>query len=82
LEWDLWNMDKGRAQKLDTLAKVLGLPSSKDEMDGSMVWEYYQNGKLEDIKKYCMKDVVLTRQVYRKMTFEELNSINEDVDFK
>jgi hypothetical protein len=30
-------MDKTHAQKLDTLAKVLGLPTSKDEMDGSMV---------------------------------------------
>ena len=37
-EWELWNF--GKAQKLDTLAKVLGLPSSKDDMDGSMVWKY------------------------------------------
>src|SRR5690348_5402674 len=35
LEWELWNFTK--SQKLDTLAKVLGLPTSKDEMDGSMV---------------------------------------------
>ena len=68
-EWELWGF--GHAQKLDTLAHVLGLPSSKDEMDGSMVWEYYQKGKLEDIYKYCMKDVELTRKVYYKMTFEE-----------
>ena len=72
LEWDLWNMERGRAQKLDTLAKVLGLPTSKDEMDGSMVWKYYQDGRIADICRYCMKDVELTRQVYYKMTFEEL----------
>lgn len=70
-EWELWGYQK--AQKLDTLAKVLGLPTSKDEMDGSMVWEYYQKGKIQEIKKYCMKDVALTRLVYYKMTFEELS---------
>jgi len=66
-EWDLWSFSK--AQSLDTLAHVLGLPTSKDEMDGSMVWKYFQDGKMEDICKYCMKDVELTRQVYYKMNF-------------
>lgn len=80
-EWELWGFQK--AQKLDTLAKVLGLPTSKDEMDGSMVWQYYQNGKMEEIYKYCMKDVELTRLVYYKMTFEEpgLESLPKDISF-
>lgn len=72
MEWELWNMMK--SQKLDTLAKVLGLPTSKDEMDGSMVAEYFKQGKIEDIKRYCMKDVELTRKVYYKMTFEQMPS--------
>ncbi|CAN5191349.1 3'-5' exonuclease [soil metagenome] len=72
LEWELWNMDRDRKQKLDTLAKVLGFPTSKDEMDGAMVWPYYQDGKQSDICRYCMKDVELTRKVYYKMTFEEM----------
>lgn len=62
VEWELWNMDRTRVQKLDTLAKVLGLPTSKDEMDGSMVWQYFQDGKIDEICKYCMKDVELTRK--------------------
>jgi hypothetical protein len=70
MEWELWNMMK--AQKLDTLAHVFGLPTSKDEMDGSMVAEYFKQGRIEEIKKYCMKDVELTRKVYYKMTFEEM----------
>lgn len=68
-EWSLWSFEKN--QKLDTLAKVLGLPTSKDEMDGSMVWDYFQEGRIEEICKYCMKDVELTRKVYKKMVFEE-----------
>lgn len=71
-EWELWGYQK--AQKLDTLAKVLGFPTSKDEMDGSMVWKYYKEGKIDDICKYCMKDVELTRQVYYKMTFGDPHS--------
>ncbi len=70
-EWNLWNFDKDKMQKLDTLAKVFGFPTSKDEMDGSMVWPYYQEGRIEEICKYCMKDVELTRKVYKKMTFED-----------
>lgn len=68
-EWELWGF--GKAQKLDTLAKVLNLPTSKELMDGSEVWKYYQEGKIADICAYCMKDVELTRLVYYKMTFEE-----------
>jgi hypothetical protein len=70
MEWELWNF-MGK-QKLDTLAKVLNLPTSKDEMDGSMVWDYFKQGRIEEINKYCMKDVELTRKVYYKMTFEEM----------
>jgi len=80
LEWSFWNYDKDKNHKLDTLAKVLGLPSSKDEMDGSMVWKYYQDGKIEDICKYCMKDVELTRQIYYKMTFED-QAFGDDINF-
>lgn len=80
-EWELWGYQK--AQKLDTLAKVLNLPTSKGEMDGSMVWKYYKEGKIEDICKYCMKDVELTRLVYYKMTFEEqsANPTSKDLNF-
>ena len=74
-EWDLWNF--GKTQKLDTLARVLGLPSSKDKMDGSMVWPYYREGRIDEINKYCMKDVELTRKVYYKMTFEDMPSDEE-----
>jgi DNA polymerase elongation subunit (family B) len=72
-EWTKWAFTSG--PKLDTLAKVLKLKTSKDAMDGSEVYQYFLDGKLDDICAYCMKDVVLTRQVYYRMNFEEASDI-------
>lgn len=68
-EWDKWAF--GHAHKLDTLARVLGIRSSKDKMDGSEVYDFYKAGKLDDIYEYCMKDVLVTRQVYKRLTFQQ-----------
>jgi predicted PolB exonuclease-like 3'-5' exonuclease len=78
LQWEMWNMQK--KQKLDTLAKIFNLPTSKDEMDGSMVYDYFKQGRLDDICRYCMKDVVLTRSVYYKMAYDDIAS-SEDLPF-
>jgi DNA polymerase elongation subunit (family B) len=72
-EWTKWAFNQG--PKLDTLAKVLSLPTSKDDMDGSQVYPYFLDGKLDDICAYCMKDVILTRQVYYRMNFDEASEI-------
>lgn len=72
-EWSKWAFNQG--PKLDSLAKVLKLQTSKDAMDGSEVWKYYQEGKIDEICAYCMKDVVLTRQVYYRMNFMEASDI-------
>lgn len=69
-EWTKWAYNG--SVKLDTLAKVLNFKTSKDEMDGSQVWPYYEDGKIDEICKYCMKDVELNRLVYYKMIFEEV----------
>lgn len=54
---------------LDLLAALMGVPSPKENMDGSMVNDAYwlQEG-LEDIKDYCERDVVTTIQVYLGLT--------------
>lgn len=68
-EWEKWNTTS--FIKLDTLAKALGLQSSKDGgIDGSKVYDYYLDNKFEEIYDYCARDVKLTREVYKKMTFE------------
>lgn len=45
--------------KLLHSAQALRMPG-KETMDGSMVDQYYEEGKLEEIKKYCFHDVFQT----------------------
>lgn len=69
-EWNMWSSSRTGTSSLDALAKAMGLPTSKDDLDGSQVWPAYQAGKIEEICEYCKKDVELTRQIYRRMEFE------------
>lgn len=69
--WDLRVVDiaddwKGKfawAYSFDEVCYELGIESPKDNMDGSDVHRYYWEGKLEDIKRYCEKDVNSTLEV-------------------
>jgi predicted PolB exonuclease-like 3'-5' exonuclease len=44
---------------MDLLLKMLGLPG-KTEMNGGMVQEYYEAGRLDEIHRYCRGDVIQT----------------------
>lgn len=66
-EWVKWgNSTVG----LEYLALALGIPSPKEDIDGSQVAAQYAAGKLGDILEYCKRDVETTRAVYRRMVFE------------
>lgn len=63
---DLLAMYSGRANApLDDLAKLIGFPG-KLGMDGSKVWEAFQQGKLSEIRNYCETDVVNTYLVFAR----------------
>lgn len=63
---DLLALYTGRANApLDDLAKLIGFPG-KLGMDGSQVWNAYQQGKLAEIRNYCETDVVNTYLVYAR----------------
>lgn len=66
---EMWKFgDRKHYTKLDLLAHIFDLPTSKDDIDGSQVYEvYYKEGNLKRIAEYCEKDVVLTCQLYLKM---------------
>ena len=67
-EWEKWS---NSFIKLDTLAKALGLQSSKEGgIDGSQVYDFYLNKKFDEIYEYCKRDVELTRNVYKRMIFD------------
>ena len=79
---DLWKFgDVKNYTSLNLLAHVLGIPSTKDEMDGSMVGKtFYEEKNLEKIEKYCKKDVVTLARVYSR--FAGLGNLNdEDIIF-
>jgi hypothetical protein len=69
-EWERWGY--GTKVSLDRLARVLDLPSSKEDgVDGSQVGTLYESGEHRAIYEYCLRDVELTRFIYRRMTFAD-----------
>jgi 3'-5' exonuclease len=74
-EWSKWGREHA---SLDALSKALGVPSPKENLDGSKVYPYYRDGKLTEICEYCKRDVDSVRQVYRWLTFTKTN--REQVD--
>jgi len=53
---------------LKLLAHVFGLPTPKDDIDGSMVAEvYWQENDLGRIVRYCEKDVITLCQVFLRL---------------
>jgi 3'-5' exonuclease len=44
---------------MNLLLKMIGMPG-KSGMDGSMVQEYFETGRLQEIHRYCRNDVVQT----------------------
>ncbi|MDF2156948.1 3'-5' exonuclease [Algoriphagus sp. CAU 1675] len=66
---ELWKFgDYKHYTRLELLASVFGIPSSKDSLDGSQVnAAFHLENDLEKIKKYCLKDVEVTARVYLAM---------------
>jgi uncharacterized protein YprB with RNaseH-like and TPR domain len=72
---------------LKLLAAAMGIPSPKDDIDGSMVGELYWNGTEEErkismkrIAVYCQKDVVTTANII--LRFKNAPLVHpDDVEF-
>jgi DNA polymerase elongation subunit (family B) len=66
---ELWKFgDYKHYTRLELLAAVLGIQSSKDEIDGSQVnATFYHENNLEKIKQYCLRDVEVTARVFLAM---------------
>jgi len=71
---DLWKFgDKKNFTSLELLAHILGIPTPKDDIDGSMVADiYYIEKDLDRIRIYCEKDVLTLSNVFMKFRNQEL----------
>lgn len=69
--WAGW----GQRISLARLCTALGLPLKGDEIgeeiDGSMVWDFVKAGRIDEVAAYCRADVQRTREVYKRLTFQE-----------
>jgi uncharacterized protein YprB with RNaseH-like and TPR domain len=67
---EMWRFgDIKNFTSLNLLANILGIPSPKDDMDGSMVAKVYHEEKnIDKIKNYCLKDVITLARIYIKYT--------------
>ncbi|RAJ02535.1 hypothetical protein LX64_03555 [Chitinophaga skermanii] len=63
---------------LKLLAAVLGIPSPKDDIDGSMVASvYWEKHDLKRISEYCQKDVLTVAQLLLRFKHMPLLNDNE-----
>ncbi len=71
---ELWKFGDWKSYtSLELLAHVFGVPTPKDDIDGSMVAEiYYKEKDLPRIVTYCEKDVLTLANVFRRMRQEDL----------
>jgi uncharacterized protein YprB with RNaseH-like and TPR domain len=69
---ELWKFGDFKSfTSLNLLAHTLGIPTPKDDIDGSMVWKvYWEEKNLQRIVTYCQKDVVTVAQILLRMNGE------------
>jgi len=79
---ELWKFgDYKNFTSLETLAYLFGIPSPKEDIDGSMVKVvYWQEKNIERIVKYCQNDVKTLTNLYLKMTSQNIIS-EENVSY-
>lgn len=71
---ELWKFgDYKNFTALKLLTAVFGIPTPKDDIDGSQVAQvYYKQKDVKRIALYCQKDVVATAQVFLRLNGMEL----------
>ncbi|MAU14809.1 MAG: 3'-5' exonuclease [Muricauda sp.] len=76
---ELWKFgDYKHYTSLKLLSHILGIPSPKEDMDGSMVKDvFYKENDIDRIVTYCELDVVTTAQVFLRLRNEELLTDDE-----
>ena len=71
---ELWKFgDYKHFTSLKLLTKILDIPSSKGDIDGSQVAKvYYMDKDIDRIVTYCEKDVIAVAQIFLRLRREDL----------
>ena len=71
---ELWKFgDYKTYTSLKLLTHVLGIPSPKDDIDGSEVYRvYYEDKDIDRIIAYCEKDTIAVAQILLRLRGDEL----------
>ena len=78
---EMWRFgDIKNFTSLNLLAHIFGIPSPKDDIDGSQIAKvYYEEKNIERIKTYCIKDVVTLVRIYQALKGLEVLGDNDIV---
>ena len=76
---ELWKFgDYKHYTSLKLLTSVLGIPSPKDDIDGSEIFRvYYEENDIERIVTYCQKDTIAVAQIILRLRGEALLETDE-----
>ena len=71
---ELWGFgDYKHFTSLKLLTHILGIPSPKDDIDGSQVREvYYVEKDIDRIIRYCEKDTLAVAQIFLRLRNDQL----------
>ena len=79
---ELWKFgDYKHYSSLQLLTSIFGIPSPKDDIDGSEVANvYYKDKNLDRIVKYCEKDTIAVAQLLMRFNNEKLVEEHEIIN--
>tara|TARA_R110000868_G_scaffold97875_3_gene269258 strand:+ start:18579 stop:19292 length:714 start_codon:yes stop_codon:yes gene_type:complete len=76
---ELWKFgDYKTYTSLKLLTNVLGIPSPKDDIDGSEVYRvFYEENQIDRIITYCEKDTIAVAQIFLRLRGDSILAENE-----
>ncbi|OBQ55006.1 3'-5' exonuclease [Tamlana sp. s12] len=76
---ELWKFGDFKSYtSLKLLTHVLGIPSPKDDIDGSEVYRvYYKENEIDRIVTYCEKDTIAVAQIFLRLRGDDILTDDE-----
>lgn len=68
---ELWQSTKFYPDSMFAVASAFGL-SCKTDLSGADVSDAYYAGKIKEIERYCVQDVLTTANIFRSFAFKDL----------